>query len=123
MAEIVGSVFHLPDVEAHSRSCSHLLARNGSTRRSRDSGSATVEMVLLAPVLMLMLLFVVFLGRATGAVEQVRHAADEAARAASQVAGPNMEAAATDVAGADLVNNGVNCTSTSVSVASSTIAT
>ncbi len=74
-------------------------------------------MVLLAPVLVLLMLFVVFLGRATGALEQVRHAADEAARAASQVSRPNMEAIATDAAHADLASNGVNCTSINVEVA------
>ena len=81
-----------------------------------DSGSVTVEMVILAPVLIVVvMLFIVFLGRATGAVEQIRHAADVGARAASLVARSNMESIATDAAMADLSANGVNCSSTSVS--------
>jgi len=71
-------------------------------------------MVLLTPVLVLLMLFVVFLGRAGGATEQIRHAADEAARAASIVARPNMQAVAHSVAAADLAANGFNCASTTV---------
>ena len=50
------------------------------TRRRKDQGSASVEMVLLTPLLVLLTLFVVYLGRAGGGTEQVRHAADVAAR-------------------------------------------
>ena len=87
----------------------------GATRR--DWGSVSVEMVLLTPVLLVLMLFVVFLGRAGGANEQVRHAADEAARAASIVARPRMQAVAQLVAQADLAANGFSCSSTSVAVA------
>ena len=73
-------------------------------------------MVLLTPVLILLTVFVVFLGRGGGATEQVRHAADEAARAASQVAVTNMHNVAQFIAAADLAANGFNCASTSVSV-------
>src|SRR4051794_35132473 len=55
-----------------------------------DRGSVTVELVILAPVLVILMLFVVFVGRASGATEQIRHAADEGARAASLVARPAM---------------------------------
>ena len=93
------------------------MVRNFLNRRtSNDIGSATVEMVLLAPVLVLLMAFVVFLGRAGGATEQVRHAADQAARAASIVARPKMQSVAQLVAAADLANNGFNCASTSVGV-------
>jgi len=87
-----------------------------AVRRTRDTGSATVELVILAPVLVLLMLFVVFVGRAGGAVEQVRHAADEGARAASLVSRSSMSAAAARAVGADLTSNGANCSNTSVAV-------
>ena len=85
-------------------------------RTANDIGSTTVEMVLLAPVLVLLMAFVVFLGRAGGATGQVRHAADEDARAASIVARPRMKGVAQLLAAADLADNGFNCASTSVGV-------
>ena len=45
-----------------------------------DSGSVTVEMVLLTPVLMVLILFGVYSGRASESFAQVRSAADQAAR-------------------------------------------
>jgi Flp pilus assembly protein TadG len=74
-------------------------------------------MVLLTPLLVLLTLFVVYLGRAGGGTEQVRHAADVAARTASVLSTAKMSAGATVAAQADLTNNGVNCSSTSVAVA------
>ncbi len=87
------------------------------TRRAAgNEGSVTVEMVILAPVFVLLMLFVVVLGRAGGATDQVRHAADEAARAASLVARPRMTNVAQAVAVADLASNGFNCASTAIAV-------
>lgn len=85
-------------------------------RAAADRGSAAVEMVILTPVLVIILLFIVYLGRASGAVEQVRHAADAGARAASIVSRSSMGNVARLVALADLHSNGVNCTSTEVTV-------
>ena len=85
-------------------------------RRRRNVGSVSVEMVILTPILVTLMLFVVHLGRSGGAMEQVRHAADEGARAASIVSRPAMGAVARSVASADLSANGLNCSSTSVSV-------
>ena len=62
------------------------------------------------------MLFVVFVGRAGGAVEQVRHAADEGARAASMVRRSAMRDSATSAVARDLTTNGANCSSTTVSV-------
>jgi Flp pilus assembly protein TadG len=81
-----------------------------------DRGSVAVELVVLTPVLVLLIVFVVFLGRAGGSVQQVRHAADVAARAASLVGRASMEQVAAATAADDLANNGVNCASTSVGV-------
>lgn len=53
-------------------------------RSCRDErGSATTELVLLTPVLIVMLLFVVALGRLTAARQDVEAAARDAARAAA----------------------------------------
>ncbi len=91
------------------------MARNRSID-IRDCGSVIVELVVLAPVLVALMLFVVFVGRAGGAVEQVRHAADEAARAASLVSRASMHDAAAAAASGDLMSNGTNCSRTSVDV-------
>jgi Flp pilus assembly protein TadG len=74
-----------------------------------DAGSATVEMVLLAPVLVLLLLLVIWGGRAGSTVTQVRHAADQAARAASMVHESRMAAVAESAALLDLAGTGVAC--------------
>ena len=47
-------------------------------------GSVTVELVLLTPLLMILVLFGIYAGRASEALIQVRNAADQAARAAAQ---------------------------------------
>ncbi|WP_282794107.1 TadE family protein [Streptomyces sp. CC224B] len=52
--------------------------------RIPDVGSATIELVLIIPVLVLMLWFLVFSGRMTDARLSVEDAAHQAARAASQ---------------------------------------
>ncbi|MCU1395611.1 MAG: TadE family protein [Ilumatobacteraceae bacterium] len=88
-----------------------------SVHDPNDRGSASVELVILAPVLMVLMLFVVFVGRAGGAVEQTRHAADAGARAASLVARSSMQGAAASAVNADLRANGVSCADTTVSVA------
>ena len=67
--------------------------RTWKSKRS-DTGSVSTELVLLAPALVLMVLLIVLAGRAGQTVEQVRHAADQGARAASLVSRPAMAAAA-----------------------------
>ena len=73
------------------------------------SGSVTVEMVLLTPVLMVLILFGVYSGRASESLIQVRHAADQAARGASKVSRSRIEATALEVAQRALVNSGTSC--------------
>lgn len=75
-----------------------------------ENGSATVELVLLTPVLMTLMLFVVNAGRSGESQIEVRHAADQAARAASMVHPRSMQAVAERVAREDLFRNGVGCT-------------
>lgn len=58
---------------------------------SPPRGSSTVEMVVLAPVLVLVLVFTVGCGRWVQATIAARNAADQAARAASLVSAARME--------------------------------
>ena len=69
----------------------------------------SVEAVLLAPVLVLFVLFVVHLGRLGAAQTRLISAADHAARAASLVHPRNMQSAGQSVAVENLVQNGVSC--------------
>ena len=82
-----------------------------------QSGSVTVEMVLLAPVLMLLILFGVYASRATESLVQVRHAADQAARSASKVSRGRVQSVANDVANRTLNNSGTSCVDFAVSTA------
>jgi Flp pilus assembly protein TadG len=98
-------------------------AREGEPRSRRppsDRGSVATEMVLLTPVLVLLLLFIAYAGRSGVAVEQVRHAADQGARAASLVRSSAMSSAASSAVLADLRANGVSCGSPTVSTTTGT---
>jgi Flp pilus assembly protein TadG len=79
-------------------------------RRRAQSGSAAVELAILAPVLVILLLFVVALGRLVIARQQVDAAAADAARAAS-IATTTAAAsqAAMDAASHDLAGGDVTC--------------
>jgi Flp pilus assembly protein TadG len=82
-----------------------------------QSGSVTVEMVLLAPVLMLLILFGVYASRASESLVQVRHAADQAARSASKVSRGRVQSVANDVSNRTLNNSGTSCVDFAVSTA------
>jgi Flp pilus assembly protein TadG len=76
--------------------------------RAEESGSVATELVLLTPLLILMLLFVVALGRTVSARMEVDGAAAQAARAASIARDPatataTAEQAATTALGSDHV--------------------
>lgn len=92
-------------------------AARSATSLRPEQGSSTVEMVLIAPVLMVLILFVVYAGRLSQTNGQVRHASDQAARAASLVNSDRQAAAASAAALQDLANNGVGCISPSVAIA------
>ena len=81
-----------------------------------ERGSLTVEMVILAPMLMFMVLFGVHAGRLSEAKVQVQHAADQGARAGSLAAKSKMVSAATVAAENDLKLAGVSCAKVSVEV-------
>ena len=81
------------------------------------SGSATVEMVLLTPVLMVLILFGIYSGRASESLIQVRHAADQAARGASKVGRSRIESTAFQVAELALNSESASCIDFSVRTA------
>jgi Flp pilus assembly protein TadG len=83
--------------------------RLGRLRRN-ERGSVTAELVLLTPLLILLLLFVVALGRLSGARLDVDGAAAQAARAASIARDPaTATATATQTATAALGSDHVTC--------------
>ena len=75
----------------------------------RDRGSVATEMVLLTPLLIIMLMFVVHAGRAGQGANQLKHAADQGARAASLVARPRMSSVAQQAVIQDLSTSGLSC--------------
>ncbi|MYW90488.1 pilus assembly protein [Amycolatopsis rubida] len=85
--------------------------------RDDERGSATAELVLLTPVLIMMLLFIIFCGRLADANLRLEDAAHQAARAASlarSMANARNDAHAT--ASAALANAGITCLSLAVTV-------
>ena len=89
------------------------MSRRRALRRLRadESGSVATELVLLTPLLILMLLFVVALGRTVSARMEVDGAAAQAARAASIARDPATatamaQQAATSALGSDHVTCG-----------------
>jgi len=75
-----------------------------------DSGSASVELEVLAPLLVVLLLLVVALGRTVLAHQEVDQAASDAARAASIASSASAaSAAAQDAAQRDLAGHGITC--------------
>lgn len=77
-------------------------------------GSVTVELVLLTPLLMALILFGVYTGRASESLIQVRHAADQAARGASKVSRAQINSTAFAVAQRTLANSGTSCVDISI---------
>ncbi|MGI8452038.1 MAG: TadE/TadG family type IV pilus assembly protein [Streptosporangiaceae bacterium] len=83
----------------------------------RERGSAAVEITLLTPLLLIMLLFVVFLGRVTEAQAVISDAAHQAARAASIALSPAAATAqARQAADTALSGRGLACQHFTVSV-------
>lgn len=75
-----------------------------------DDGSVAVETALVAPVLLVLMMLVVYAGRASQADNDVRVAAARAARAASIAADPiAAEVVAQATAAANLATAGIAC--------------
>ncbi len=85
------------------------------TKRT-EQGSVSVELVLMAPVLVVLALFVVLSGRSGEALRQVQHAADQGARAASQVALTHRQSVGVSSASADLRESGFACSDEHIAV-------
>jgi len=91
--------------------------RRAMTRIRGDQGAATTELVLLTPVLVLMLLFVVALGRVAAARADVDAAARDAARAAANARSvTTARTAGEHAARAALTEGGVTCRQLTVDV-------
>jgi len=82
-----------------------------------ERGSASVELVSLTPVLVLLVMSVVHAGRAAEALIQLRHAADQGARAASLVRTERMEDVGERAVISDLRGSGSSCADPLVNVA------
>jgi Flp pilus assembly protein TadG len=81
-----------------------------TVERDRERGSASVELVLMTPVLIVLLLFVVALGRLAAARGEVDAAARDAARAAANARShTSAHESGVDAATATLRDRGVEC--------------
>src|SRR3954468_23359743 len=88
-----------------------------STRTKSDRGSASMELVLITPAVLVLLLFVVAGGRLVLARERVDAAARDAARAGTIARSPAAARAdATAAANPRLAEAGVTCRSFEVNV-------
>ena len=87
------------------------------SRWRNQDGSIAVEAAVLAPVLLVLMLLVVYAGRAAQTDADVRSAAARAARAASLTGdAESATAAATATAAANLATAGIVCAQSDVSV-------
>jgi TadE-like protein len=87
--------------------------RVSRTSRTDDRGSVTTEMVLVTPLILVMLQFLVFVGRSVDARSDVVSAARDAARAASiQRDLADARAIAEQTAHATLDREGIRCLET-----------
>jgi TadE-like protein len=76
-----------------------------------EAGMTTIEAVVLAPVILALVLFIVFLGRVTTTQQSVQRAARDAARAASQaITRDEADIAINTVVDESLGTNRRNCT-------------
>lgn len=88
-----------------------------TTRARGDAGTAVTETVLIVPVLIVLLLFVVFVGRITSADHDVQASARDAARAASVASSPDGAVAAAQSTVTDtLAGRHVRCATLAVDV-------
>lgn len=77
--------------------------------RRTDGGSVTVETVLLTPVLVALVLLAVLAGRSAETLAQVRHAADQGARAGVRVRAALRESVARNAVIGALAASGRAC--------------
>jgi Flp pilus assembly protein TadG len=86
-----------------------------SGRREHDAGNAALELVILAPIVVLLISFVVAAGRTSVAQGSVQAAARDAARQASIArTAAAAQSAGTLSAGLELAREGLDCVSAPV---------
>jgi Flp pilus assembly protein TadG len=91
------------------------MTRHANTEITDERGSVTTELVIVTPLLLLLLLFVVALGRTAGSRIDINGAASEAARAASIARTPlAAQDDARQTASAALADQHVTCASLDV---------
>ncbi|MFF4989745.1 TadE/TadG family type IV pilus assembly protein [Streptosporangium saharense] len=101
----------------HERDRGLVGKRRSWSSGGRDRGATVVELVLLAPLLILLALFTVAMGRLATARLEVNNAAHQAARAASIARSPVLAAAAARSAAATaLSSRRVTCARREVNV-------
>ena len=83
----------------------------GVRRLVDDRGSATIEMVILAPAFVLLIGMLIMGGRLAIAQQSIQSAAGEAARAASIERGSDAEERGREAAAAFLQEQGLQCAS------------
>lgn len=89
----------------------------------RQDGTVAVETAVLAPALLMLMLLVVYAGRASHADADVTAAAARAARAASQAPDPTAAATTADiVARTNLATAGITCADITVTLADTALA-
>lgn len=76
---------------------------------NRQRGSMAVEIVILAPVFVLLLVFVTYVARVSMAQHELLRAADTAARSASQARMASMSRRGAEVAYQTMKENGNHC--------------
>ena len=87
------------------------------TRIKADRGSASLELVIMAPALLLILGVAIYAGRVSSAGQTVEQAASAAARTASIArTGPAAQTSGDAAARDSLTQQGLRCSSTSITV-------
>jgi len=93
-----------------NRAPTHGANPSAGRRLHGDDGSAVVEVAILAPVFLLLLAFVVFVGRIGSLSQVVTSAARDASRAASLRGSTSAaDADANDVVASTMSDHGVSC--------------
>ena len=82
-----------------------------------ERGSASVELVILTPVLLFLVLLVTYLGRYASAMQVTQHAADHGARSASKTNFSMMHSVGSESAIAYLERSPAGCSDARVNVA------
>lgn len=86
-------------------------------RVTSERGSVSLELVIIAPALLLILAVAIYAGRVSTAGQTVEQAASAAARTASIArTGPAAQSTATTTARTTLTQQGLGCTSTTITV-------